>query len=100
MYFHVKKNRKKNRKFGAAKTGSGVGIFTFDCCETVLTDCRSLTMRSSTIFPRSADASMSFVLLTLQNYLDKHIHAKSSDERVRCFGDILVPLSRKNKLNI
>ena len=35
-----------------------------------------------------------------RSFIDKYIHAKTSDKRVRRFGDILAPLSRKTKLNM
>lgn len=37
--------------------------------------------------------------ILINSALDKHIQAKTNDKRVPCFSNILVPLSRKTKLN-
>ena len=38
--------------------------------------------------------------LVINNDLDKHIQAKTNDEKVRRFGHVLTPLSREAKLNM
>ena len=38
------------------------------------------------------------MIIVINNDLDKHIQEKTSDKRVRRFGDILAPLSRETKL--